>query len=451
MKNFIVLLLVFFISGCKKFPDQASLPPRSTIIKYCWQTFDLGLKDKSDFVKNSTILTLGRIGNRTAVETMQAIDFKGRPSVVRTYVYTLSQLHDTAAFQALHAYFYSNDFQIRETVVTGLARMSDLYDDSTMIRIFKRALAEADSIQADTLLYDKEEIARDKLSLKAKAGLALLKMNDRSGIEFIRAASTHPAFQVRVSVVQVIGEIRPAGAIGLLHNFINDPSDYVRSKTAEALGKLNTAEANHRLKSMINDRSADVRAKAAEKLLATDEDIALEILLKDFNTPDDGLKSSIMLTLGDVKDETARSKIIALLRDQMADSSEWIRIAAIGALGSLRDTTSIDLYTAALDDRSSSVREIAVGVLATLKGKAMLDDLMKFLKDDEYSMRSVAIAGLGKIEDEALVSSKIIPALYDRLRNDDDMMVRVRAAYTLLDLFNDRAFTKKDMSNRTLK
>ncbi len=446
MKYLFPVLVFVFAEACRKPTEYAKLPPQQMMIRFSWQAFDLGLKDKSDFVKIAAIQALGRIGNRTAIEAIGTVDNGGKPPVVKACVSTLSHLHDSSAFQALLQYSKSSDFSVRGQVVAGLAKMHDLYPDSLVARLLRKISAETDSVKGDTLLYDSTEIAQDKLTLKLKVGIALMKLRDYSGkSQFERVAKQLPQ-QTKISLINAIQEINPPNASNLLQSFLNDRSDYVRSKAVEALGKTDSQDAPAALKRILNgDGAEEVRVNAAMGLLKTDESTAIAYLLKSLDSPDDDFRSKIILALGEVRSNASREKVLPVLRELIKDPSDWTRISAIGALGSLKDYDAAPMMENALRDKSQEVREIALGVLSRFKGKLMLESLKKYAKDEQYSMRSVALAGLGSIEDTPLQNDVVLPILFERLKNDEEMIVRMRAAFTILDILSDRKFTKKNM------
>jgi HEAT repeat protein len=432
-------------AGCGKQTQYSKLPPRHMMISFSWQAFDFGLKDKSDFVKISAIQALGRIGNRTAVEAIASVDNGGKAPVVKACVSTLSQLHDSAAFQAVLGYSKSPDFNVRAQVAVGLSKMHDLYTDTMVVRLLKKMFAEVDSIKGDTLLYDREEIAQEKFELRSKIGIALMKVGDQSGLANFEHPPKPFSLQTKISLINVISEINPPQAVKLLSHFYRDRSDYVRAKVVESLGKIGSKEALADVKTFLTKDDADeVRANAAIALMKSDEAVAVPELLKSLDNPDDDRRSKVILALGDVRSDAAREKVLPVLRELIKDNSEWTRISAIGALGNLKDYESAPMMEQALGDKSQEVREIALGVLSRFKGKLMLETLKKYTKDDQYSMRSVALAGLGSIEDPSLQNEVILPILFERLKNDDELIVRMRAAFTILDILSDRKFTKKN-------
>jgi len=393
-------------------------------------------------VQNTTIQTLGQIGNKKAIQTLKAVDIMNKPSVVRKYTKILAQLHDSLAFQTLLDYSKSTDFQIRENVIVGLTRMSDLYEESTMRRIFKKMLAEVDTMKVDTISYDKIEIENEKDELRAKIAIALLKANDRSAMGHVDKIVARKDFSPKVNLVELIGLASIQGAEDVLVRFTSDRSTYVRSKTAEALGRVGSPSAVRHLHDMLaKEKNDEIRVAVATALLKTDEKLAAEVLQSALSTPDDDLKTKTLLALANVQSDGLRKELIPVIRQQAKGASEWVMIGVLGALGSYRDTTSMDFYEDALSDQRLQVRELAIGVLASLRPADMLGDLAAFAKDEQYSVRSVAISGLGKIENKALLDQTVIPILFDRMRNDPEMIVRVRAAFTLLDVLHDRVYT----------
>lgn len=443
----ILAAVLFTLYGCKPQTPKPKAPSdRKIILNMCWQTFELGMKDKNAFVQNHTMRLLGRIGNRRAVIALQSADFKGKPTLVRVYVNTLSKIKDTLAFQSLYDNFKTSDFQIRAKAVTGLAGMGSLYDDSTVIRMLKKAFRDVDSIVVDSLLYDSVTTAGEKSELRAKIGIALLKYKQKDGLTYIQKGIKDASFQARLSVVNTLGEVQPEESVDMLSRFKKDPSEFVRAKTAEALGKIGNPPAIDLLNEfMTKDPSESVRISAAIELLKTDEASAYPVIMQGLQSYDDDIRSKSILALGDVKNKDAKDKISKIISPLIEDPNEWIRISVIGALGKMMDTSSAVIIEKALDsDPSQDVREIALSVLARFRGKDMTGKLLSYLREDSYSMRSAAVSALGRIKDGKLVDQTIIPEIFDRMVNDPDMIVRVWAAFVLYDILNDYRITSAD-------
>lgn len=437
----VAVLATILVVSCRRLADDGRLPPRDVLIRLCWQTFDVALKEKNDFIQNSALRSLGRLGTKAAVETIRSVDLGGRRSIVKTAVHTLATIPDTASYLALTGYTRSSDFQVRELAAMGLVRMHNLFEDSVTIRLLTRTMAELDSVPVDSLLYDSLEIAQQKEELRAKIAVGLLTLGVRAAGRYLEGTHRHPQFGFRAAIARTLGELNPPGAMALLMRFSNDPVDYVRAKTIEAMSKTGSPAAGDYLRAALGDPSESVQLTAAGELLKMDQALAVEKLMSLLSSPDDEVRSRAVLSLGDVKESSQRARVADRLRPLLDDPVDLIRVATIGALGKLADSASSSLLEAKLSDDSEDVREIAVGVLARLRGRAVFDRLVAYLSDDRYSMREVAVAGLGSIEDVDL-QARILGLVYDRMRNDDEMTVRVRAAFTLLDILHERRYTK---------
>ncbi len=439
--------LMMAAAGCGKSPAKSKAPSdRKVLLNLCWQTMELGMKDKNAFVQNHTMRLLGRIGNRRAALTLQSADLRGKPTLVRMYVNTFGKIRDSLAFTALTDYSRASDFQIRARVITGLNNLSDLYDDSTMIRIYRRTFREVDSIVVDSLLYDSLTMANEKNELRAKIGVALLKYRQKDGLSYVLNAMKDPSFQMRLAVVNAFGDFQPEESVGHLTSFRKDPSDYVRSKTAEAFGKIGSADAITVLRDIMKtDPSESVRISAAIELMKTEEAAALPAVMNGIYSYEDDIRGKAILALGDAKNPDAKEKIKTVILPLIEDPNEWVRISVIGALGKMDDTASAAVVEKSLEtDPSQDVREIALSVLSRFRGVAMIDKLQTYLKDETYSMRSAAVSALGRIRDGKRVNQIVIPAVFDRMMNDQDMIVRVWAAFVLYDILNDYRITSAD-------
>lgn len=440
------------VAGCGKRAETVKTPSDRRILQnLCWQTFELGVKDNNPFVQNHAMRLLGRIGNRRAVIALQSADLKDRPTLVRNYIRTLSKIQDSLALQSLVDYLRTSDFQIRGQVVIGISRMGHLYADSVMIRILRKAFREVDSIVIDSLMYDSLTTVTEKMELRARIGIALLKYKQTDGVPYIRQAVSDRSFQIRTAVIQTFGEVQPENSMEWLQTFRNDPSDYVRSKTVEALGKIASPAAYQLLRDFAsNDRAEGVRLRAAIELMKINENEYTPWVLKGIRSREDDLRSLSILALGNVRNDSLKKWIVPQILPLMEDPGEWIRIAVIGALGKMGDTTSADRIAQALEgDPSQDVREIALSVLSRIRGHAMIPRLQKYLQDDSYSMRSAAVSALGRMQNGKTVGQVIIPAVYDRMVHDQDMIVRLWAAFVMYDILNDYRLTTADEKELT--
>ncbi len=434
------ILFLLFV-GCKKFvPGELALPSQPNLIKYCWQTFDLGIKDKNEMTRISTIQIVAKLTARKAAATIQGAEFDSKVHTMRAVAATLAKLYDSTAFLALVDYTDSPDFIVRESVVQGLVRMRKIYGETITLSALKKMDKFVDSIAVDTLLYQKEEIQLERQALRAKIAMAMttLKNVKTGNVTKWRDAYNTQSVSGKGSLIYLAGEIKPPDAETWLGERLRDPSGYMRSKAAEALAKFESEKSRALLKTVLNDKDEETQIAAASALLQTDEAMAIRTLFTTLTSLDEDIRVRSLLTLGNAKSDSAKAKIIPLLRGLALDKSEWIQIGVIGAMGSLGDTASIPFIESKMKDVSPDVREISVSVLAKFRKDAMLPTLLELGKDDEYSMRAVAVTNLEHIKYPENIESKVIPFLYKTIKYDTEMLVRVRAAYLLMILLNDK-------------
>lgn len=413
------------------------------MISFCWITFGFGLKDKTDFAKVTAVRSLGRIGTREAIELIATGDYKWKPTLIRTVTSTLAQISDSASFRALLYFGRTNDLVARENVVVGIARMNSLYPDSMVARILRKMLVDVDSTIADTLLYSKEEIEHERARLKTHIAIALSRVHDASARSYLAGMDVNPDWVFRSSVVKTIGELNPPGATEMLSRFLSDSSVYVRTRTLEALAKIRPENLAAILsEKMQTDPSEGVRIQAAIELMPLEEATAVRFLLPLADGYDEDSQSKILLALGDTQDSSLYPSIIEKALPLASHPQELVRLSAVACLGGMRDTSLIPVFRNALGDKSQEVRELAVGILARLRGTAMFEQLRTLARDEIYSMRAVAISGLGTFEDSTFLYQKALPIIVDRMKNDEDILVRIRAAFTTFDVLNDQQFTK---------
>jgi len=93
---------------------------------------------------------------------------------------------------------------------------------------------------------------------------------------------------------------------------------------------------------------------------------------------------------------------ITALIEALDDQEEAIRIAAVEALGNLKNEKAIEpLADVLANDKSDSVREAALTALANIGTKSCADLLVPFIEKGPTEMRIKTIASLAKIGDES--------------------------------------------------
>ena len=186
--------------------------------------------------------------------------------------------------------------------------------------------------------------------------------------------------------------------------------------TAQILEALKSADADERNRAVVAvDRMAGevdeiVPALAARLLKSTD--------------PDERNKTIAALArmAGGV------SRVVPALTERLTDDDPRVRISAAEALGRLGPQARpafTALVRAQHDDRSKAVREAAALAMEKINAPGLTtDELLKAFNSKDAEERNKAVAALAEM---ARGVSDAVPALTDRLMNDDD--ARIRAGY----------------------
>jgi len=182
-----------------------------------------------------------------------------------------------------------------------------------------------------------------------------------------------------------------------------------------------------------------------------DNKISPSDLLKSLDLPKDKIRvdwNGIKEQLSGVdQEEIIKSlKLISRLADQVGDESKYllpivknlikshtdeeIRYNAVKVVGKLKDESAItDLLALIKYDRSERIKEGAIKAIGTIKAKgcfSLLLDIVSGIWDESIRVRKAAVYALGHIDPE-----ESIDILCDTLVNDPDRDVRAESADVL--------------------
>jgi len=224
--------------------------------------------------------------------------------------------------------------------------------------------------------------------------ISLLKVKDRD---------------VRWNVVYALGRIGSDRAIELLVPLLKDKDRDVCWDAAHALGYIGSDKAIVQLTSLLKDRNSIVRRAAASSLGETGSVEAVESLITLLKDKNSFVRWDAANALGMIGSDRAIEPLIPLLKDKDED----VQSRAAGALGRIGSDRAIELLVPLLKDKDSLVRTNTVYVLGSTGSEKAVELLIPLLKDEDAIVRTFAAGALGEIGSDSAVES-LIPLLEDK-------------------------------------
>jgi HEAT repeat protein len=261
------------------------------------------------------------------------------------------------------------------------------------------------------------------------------------------ALQSQDAF-LRAEAIKLIGQLKGATALNLLHLATKDLDGRVRAAAITQLGWLARRDSGllDSVTLALSDEDPKVREQAALALGSIPEPKAFEALLQAIQDEDFRVKRAVIRTLGKFKnlriidtlagilpyckrreDGTLRvaicetlgqflnsEKSITLLSEMLTDYDFVVRRAAVYALGNAKDYPEHvkGFLIKALEDPHWSVQEAAIKCLGKLGVKDCEDLFLHLLNHPKIGLQKAAIQALGEIGSEKALEM-LIPLLVD--------------------------------------
>jgi len=240
-------------------------------------------------------------------------------------------------------------------------------------------------------------------------------------------------------------------AIEIIQNRYDEQKETVRS----AINYVGSVKALDALKSLQEILETDdktfinsaIRAmgKIAGSCSEQDKKHLKDFLINYYKTkdPTDDDKNAIIYTLG----ETGLSETVDFIADIATNPDErpFRRMAALEALGKIKDKKGLDALLKGVQDPDPNVRASAVSALGPFSGKRVEDTIVEAFRDSFYKTRLAAAKAAGERKLESAV-----PYLKFRAANDEVLSVKEasvkalgkinspKAISALVDLFNQK-------------
>jgi HEAT repeat protein len=167
-----------------------------------------------------------------------------------------------------------------------------------------------------------------------------------------------PDSPARISALDTIGTLNPAGGVGIILPFLSDPDPEVRVAAACNLGDLGDGRAiPHLIQTARGDPEEKVRGEALAALAPYRSAEVLACLIAEVDRPKRSRRprQEVAKQLGNYTAETAADALV----DLMADEDAFVREYAAESLFRQNRPRLLTVWRGALSDLSPHVRRIA--------------------------------------------------------------------------------------------
>lgn len=317
--------------------------------------------------------------------------------------------------------------------------------------------------------------------VKKKAAEVICKLGKGKAVKYISALLADPDGDVRRKTVELLGEIGNKECIEPVINALEDKDETVCNAAVLSLGKMREKTAVlpliailkeknrpsgmrqcaidglsriggdyvfQALRELVQDKEENgrLRRTAMRMLSNIDEEAAVDVAASSLNSTDDFLKKEAALSMAHrgndsgldilaplIKGEDHNSvseicdairnikseKAMSLLTVCLMSDDEYVRLAAVRAVGQAGNKGIVPLVIDLLNDESKEVRREAAVALGNLQDKRALEPLISSLFDYERSNghMQVVVVSLKKI-DEGKTVSMLLDVLKDKENKD---------------------------------
>ncbi len=384
------------------------------------------LKDREMPVRLAAVEALGKLGDRQAVDSLIAIVRDPNAMVGLSAVEALGSIGGEKAVETL-----LRIAQARERPLS-LGAMRSLGTDDRSVQVLTTALSDRARdvrwVAALTLARLKNRQALTPLIgalPKADRELRSVMMWALNTIDpsWQTSAPAEEAInrlidglkipnQSRYQAVQVLSEMDAewktrAGAGAAMDFFVAQLATrdlMARIQAVGTLGQIGDARVVPSLLVALKDPNRQVQYVAIKALGELRDARAVEPLVEALEHQDPGMVSAAALALGELRDTRAVEPLMTIL----AHAEHGVfRMGTIQTLGVLKDPRAIALLTEQLDDSSVQVRRIATEALGEIGDRGAIAPLLKMLNDQSAEVRWAAADALGPIGDASVADSLI--------------------------------------------
>jgi len=195
---------------------------------------------------------------------------------------------------------------------------------------------------------------------------------------------------LRRNAARLLKRLKERRALESLGMALKDSIEEVRIAVVEAIGEINGDDSIKYLLIALTDESAEVRRIAALLLGNIPSERVIEPLLLVLSDPDTWVRDAAIRSLAIRGDKRAIPHLIDLLQDD----SGIIRLAAIEALGRFKDMEVEKALTGLLHDPDAEIRGTAVESLSGYDN--IIEEIKPLLNDKDWSVRKRVVDVIGR-------------------------------------------------------
>ena len=265
------------------------------------------LKDDDAGVRRAAAQSLGRLGDRRAVQPLITVLADPEAEVRRSAIEALSDLEDPAAISPIAGLLKDSDTDVKKEALNALGHFDQKIPTAGVVELL-------DDPSAD---------------VRHEAVDLLQNVHDRSAAPAIAKLIHDQSSDVREAVINALGDLGDQGSAGAITGALTDPSGDVRQQALNALENLHAPVAEATLLNLLKDSNPDVREKAAQMAGNRSVVAAIPALRTLISDPRRDVREAATEALGNIADPAARAALQAALNSPDPN----VRRVAAEALG----------------------------------------------------------------------------------------------------------------------
>ena len=365
---------------------------------------DNHLRDADDEVLHLMLKALSSIGDRAStpkiIELAQEIDPDNQADIWDEVQDTLSSIGDK---QALLNLLYSEEEKLQILGARILGRIGGEEDarainarihsaQGYVKRAYVEALCSIGSLVSretlKTLIHDRDG------HVACHAIRAVGDMGNPDDIDDLKIFLAHPYADVRDVTLDAIAKIGSAKAQGAFLSLLHHADPQMRIMGIAGLSRLNAPMLAESIHKLLDDSSIEVRLRSVQ----TAKDAGLPLSLEKLKTLLYDESHDIRFVVLDIIGQQRLAELRPVLAEAIGSDDMWIAYHAITALGLFHDDEARERLLAILAGERDFLRIAAVKALGEWGDEALADELEVYIDDKNLDIARSTIQAIDKLK-----------------------------------------------------